>query len=176
MSKTICTFALAIFLVYYKQRAFCRAHLNALFPCLKMYSLKESIERNVNVAILLISRGQKVNQLKVGNSDQIPCTRPVILYFQYRGESTRLTLHLTNITRPRRHSTASSARRFQARKIDVQALLLKMVNSTRLKAFSACKTFHIMGVGTALLQSTTPLLSPTKQSRALSGPELAPVA
>ena len=73
MSKTICTFALAIFLVYYKQCAFCRAHLNALFPCLKMYSLKKSIKRNVNVAILLISRGQKVNQLKVGNSDQISC-------------------------------------------------------------------------------------------------------
>ena len=55
------------------KRAFCRAHLNALFPCLKMYSLKKSIKRNVNVAILLISRGQKVNQLKVGNSDQISC-------------------------------------------------------------------------------------------------------
>ena len=38
-----------------------------------MYSLKKSIKRNVNVAILLISRGQKVNQLKVGNSDQISC-------------------------------------------------------------------------------------------------------
>ena len=38
-----------------------------------MYSLKKSIKRNVNVAILLISRGGKVNQLKVGNSDQISC-------------------------------------------------------------------------------------------------------
>lgn len=180
MSKTICTFALAIFLVYYKQRAFCRAHLNALFPCLKMYSLKESIERNVNVAILLISRGQKVNQLKGRNSDQIPCTRSVILYFQYHGESTRLTLHLTNITRSRRHSTASSARRFQAREIGVQPLPLKMVNSTHLKGFSARETFHTMGVGfsftvgTALLQAMTPLFYPTKQRRALSGPELAP--
>lgn len=52
---------------------FCRAHLNALFPCLKMYSLKESIKRNVNVAILLISHRQRVNQLKVGNSKKIPC-------------------------------------------------------------------------------------------------------
>lgn len=38
-----------------------------------MYSLKESIKRNVNVAILLISHRQRVNQLKVGNSKKIPC-------------------------------------------------------------------------------------------------------
>lgn len=38
-----------------------------------MYSLRKSIKRNANVVILLISRGQKVNQLKVGNSDQISC-------------------------------------------------------------------------------------------------------
>lgn len=35
-----------------------------------MYSLKKSIKRNVNAAILLISRGQRVNQLKVGNSNK----------------------------------------------------------------------------------------------------------
>lgn len=80
---------------------FYRAHLNALFPCLKMYSLKKSIKRNVNVAVLLISPGQRVNQLKVGNSNKVSelCWQDLIPYFWSGSASIRLslTLHVTNV-------------------------------------------------------------------------------
>lgn len=139
-----------------------------------MYSLKESIERNVNVAILLISRGQKNwnGWRSEFRSNTLYQTRHPVL-------SVPWWIHQADPpsnkrTRPRRHSTASSARRFQARKIDVQALLLKMSKQypsqsvQRLQNISHNRCWH----GPA---SVDPLLYPTKQSQALSGPELAPV-
>lgn len=81
-----------------------------------MYSLKKSIKRNVNVAILLISRRQRVNQLKVRNSNKVPwlLKRHGILYFWIGCEPPwlGLALHVTNCIRTRRHAMVHSVESF----------------------------------------------------------------
>lgn len=138
--------------------------------------LKESIERNVNVAILLISRGQKGESVegREFRSNTLYQTRH-ILYFQYRvnppGWPPSNKYYQTKKT-----FYSLQCQKIPSWKIDVQALLLKMVNSTLSQSVQRLQNISHNGCwhGPASVHDPTTLSHKAKPSS--SGPELAPVA